>query len=326
MFKKAVGLFILASMSAVAMPTAASGEGETTSGSITVGVEITDENEPCDGVASIGIVQQEGASGRLELSYEDTVDPYVSLYGLITYSLAEPWEFSFVDYERVLESFEGTEASGLDLSDLETDSLLYADQETVASEDFQPHPADLNSDGFIDLRNDVPLILSEAFRIYASEEFLMNYDSGACSSESIVGAVDVTRTRLTDEIGQRDAELSDFYGPVPEDAKGTVVLFRETELEYSNENGALSIHAVFPHANDPEIPREFIDYVSFGETGQEVFFVEMQLVGESFVGNYQTEFTFNLEVGTYDSFEAANTSICKFLNPNWEQEEMCFGL
>ena len=324
MFKKAIGLFILASMSAVAMPTAASGEGETTSGSITVGVEITDENEPCDGLASIGIVQQEGASGRLELSYETTREPYVSLYGLITSSLAEPWEFSFVDYERVLESFQGTLASGLDPSDLDTDSLIYADSETVEGEDFQPHPADLNSDGVIDLIGDVPPIMRESVRVYTSEEFLMDYDSGACSSESIVGAVDVTRTGLTNEIEGTDAELSDFYGPVPEDAKGLVLLIRETE--FNNENPVSNIHAVFPYANDPEVPRQFIDYVSFGETGQELFYAEMSLMGEYFVGNYQTEFTFNLEVGTYDYFETANTSICKFLNPNWEQGEVCFGL
>ena len=321
--KKSLALFILAAMSALAMPTAASGQGDEPSGSITVGVEITEDEELCDGVASISIIQPDESGERLELAYVETVDPDLNLYSVIMSAIA----FSITDYlyipadEDISESFQGTLASEIEPINLfSMNSLVYANESTTQEEGFQPHPADLNFDGVIDLDDDVPPLLRERYYRYVSEDFELEYNVGVCDSE-IMGGVDVVRSSLSEEISGTDAELWDFYGEVPEGARGVAFLVRENQ---SDPEGFLpNFHAQWPTIYDGTDRPQFTDYVSFGESGSETFRAEMSLVGDYLVGNFQTQFQFNLQIDTYQFFHFSNTPLCKFLNPNWEQDNLC---
>ena len=308
--KKIAALGLLSAMAAGSVPVAAFGVEEEPSGSITVGVVITEEPDECtDATLTFS------SEGNFE-SAEFVDSSAESLEGLQLWDLVN---FAFRDsknpQEDILNSFPvgsnfsdelGGPVGTLD-EDVDPNNFVYRysnDQEIFPWN----HPADLDSDGAIEIDQDTPTYLLEEKSYFITGNFEVVFDAGECTSVTQYGLLSVGRDPLQKlfPLGEDGSEWGESeVGQLINREPGTYSGYGDALLSRNDRmGGTLRRDSVLDElgtefARAPSSGAYGFDYVSLATRGTEELFAQIEIAGSGsdILGEYRVLFDFDLFVG-----------------------------
>jgi hypothetical protein len=323
-FKKIAALGLLSAMAAGSVPVAAFGVEEEPSGSITVGVVITEEPDECTDATLTFSSEGNFESAEFVDSSAETLEG-LQLWDLVNFAFRD----SKNPQEDILNSFpvgsnfsnelgspEGTADEGVD-----PNNFVYRysnDPETFP----WTHPADLDGDGAIEIDQDTPTYLLEEKSYFNTEYFDVVFDAGECTSVTQYGLLSVGRDPLQKlfPMGEDDFEWGESeVGLLVNRDPGTYSGYGDALLSRSNGVGGtlysdsvLNLGTEFARA--PSSGAYGFDYVSLATRGAEELFAQIEIAGSGsdILGEYRVLFDFDLFVGDAEQiFELDNTIGCE---------------
>lgn len=338
--KKIAALGLISAMAAGSVPVAAFGVEEEPSGSITVGVVITEEPDECtDSTLAFSSEGNFESAEFVDTSAAETLES-LQLWDLVNFAFRD----SKNPQEDIMNSFPSTgigsnfgdELGSSDGTlDVVDDPSNYVYRYSNDAETFPwTHPADLDNDGAIEIDQDTPTYLLEEKSYFNTGNFAVVFDAGECTSVTQYGLLSVGRDPLQKlfpigeglfEWGQSEVGLLVNRDPGTYSGYGDALLSRN-----NREGGTLYSDSVLnlgtEFARAPSSGAYGFDYVSLATGGTEEFFAQIEIAGSGsdILGEYQVLFDFDLFVGDADQIFSQDPAIGCYLL--WlDTEEQCDG-
>ena len=325
-FKMIAALGLVSAMAGGSVPVAAVPVDQEPSGSITVGVVITEEPDECtDATLAFSSEGNFESAEFVDTSAAETLES-LQLWDLVNFAFRD----SKNPQEDIMNSFPSTGigsnfgdelGSSEGTLDVVDDPSNYVYRYSNDSETFPwTHPADLDNDGAIEIDQDTPTYLLEEKSFFNTGNFEVVFDAGECTSVTQYGLLSVGRDPLQKlfpigeglfEWGQSEVGLLVNRDPGTYSGYGDALLSRNNREGGTLRSDSLLGDLGTEFARAPSSGAYGFDYVSLATGGTEEFFAQIEIAGSGsdILGEYQVLFDFDLFVGDADQIFSQDPAI-----------------
>jgi hypothetical protein len=326
--QRSSALSLVLMLAASSVPATGAPAEDDPSGSITVGVVITEEPDECtDATLTFSSEGDFESAEFVDTSAAETLES-LQLWDLVNFAFRD----SKNPQEDIMNSFPSTGigsnfgdelGSSEGTLDVVDDPSNYVYRYSNDPETFPwTHPADLDGDGAIEIDEDTPTYLLEEKSYFHTGNFDVVFDAGVCTSVTQYGLLSVGRDPLQklfpmgeDVFEWGESEVGQLINREPGtySGYGDALLSRNDRMGGTLRSDSVLDELGTEFARAPSSGAYGFDYVSLATGGTEEFFAQIEIAGSGsdILGEYQVLFDFDLFVGDADQiFQLDNAIGC----------------